>query len=186
MTTAARRDVKLWTVPNFLSADESAGLIERAMAMGCAPAPITTRMGPVMNEDIRNNTRAMFDDLELSAMLFERAKAHVPAEIEGWQLSGVNERLRIYRYEPGQRFAMHRDGCFRRNEREESFLTFMVYLNEGFDGGETEFPYESRMIVPETGMALFFIHHLLHEGCTVTRGEKFALRTDVMYRRTTP
>jgi hypothetical protein len=30
---------------------------------------------------------------------------------------------------------------------------------------------------------LLFNHHLLHEGAVVTQGLKYAVRSDVMYRR---
>ena len=36
------------------------------------------------------------------------------------------------------------------------------------------------------GKALVFLHLLLHEGAPVTGGRKYALRTDVMYRRLDP
>jgi hypothetical protein len=54
-------------------------------------------------------------------------------------------------------------------------------LNEGFDGGETEF--EAQSIVPKTGHALLFEHRLRHQGAEVTAGTKYVLRSDVMFRR---
>ena len=84
---------------------------------------------------------------------------------------GVNERLRFYRYDVGQQFEWHYDGHFERDNGERSFLTFMVYLNEGFVGGETSFadlPFPATLpsgkVVPRTGMALVFAHALLHKG----------------------
>jgi len=82
---------------------------------------------------------------------------------------------------PGQRFAPHYDGCFRRNPSECSELTFMVYLNDGFAGGATTFHDFDEEVVPQAGMALLFQHQLLHEGCVVTSGVKYVLRSDVMY-----
>ena len=57
----------------------------------------------------------------------------------------------------------------------------MIYLNEEFEGGETKFDKFS--IIPKTGMALVFPHHLLHQGNSVVSGVKYVLRTDVMYER---
>ena len=61
----------------------------------------------------------------------------------------------------------------------------MVYLNDGFCGGETKFygdEHELRVSVhPKCGMALVFIHLQLHEGAPVVEGRKYVLRTDVMY-----
>jgi hypothetical protein len=48
---------------------------------------------------------------------------------------GLNERFRFYRYDPGQHFAPHMDGCYQRANGEESQFTFLVYLNDGFVGG---------------------------------------------------
>lgn len=57
----------------------------------------------------------------------------------------------------------------------------MIYLNEGFGGGETTI--EEVTITPQQGRVLCFIHQLLHKGQPVTSGRKYVLRTDVMYRR---
>src|SRR5262249_47622310 len=123
------------------------------------------------------------DDTELAAWLFERARPLLPAEWYGWELAGLNERLRFYRYDPGQRFAPHYDGYYERPDGERSHLTFMVYLNEDFEGGTTRFKQygEPLTVRPRTGLALVFYHHQLHEGAAVERGRKYVLRTDVMY-----
>jgi predicted 2-oxoglutarate/Fe(II)-dependent dioxygenase YbiX len=102
----------------------------------------------------------------------------------GWRAVGLNERFRFYRYDPGQRFAPHTDGCFRRDNGEQSQFTFLVYLNDGFEGGATAF-HEGRaslLVTPERGQALVFDHRQVHEGRPVVRGRKSVLRTDVMYR----
>ncbi len=56
----------------------------------------------------------------------------------------------------------------------------MVYLNDDFTGGSTDFGWES--VVPRQGMALVFPHRLRHQGSAVVNGVKYVLRTDVMYR----
>jgi hypothetical protein len=98
---------------------------------------------------------------------------------DGRQVRGLNERLRYYRYTPGQRFAWHYDGAFGRDNGELSLLTFMIYLNDGYEGGATQF--ESLAVVGRQGSALLFEHELLHEGGEVTAGIKYVLRSDVMY-----
>jgi predicted 2-oxoglutarate/Fe(II)-dependent dioxygenase YbiX len=104
---------------------------------------------------------------------------------------GLNERLRFYRYDEGQKFDWHRDGYYESPSGKRSFLTFMIYLNDGSDGGETLFTKlgglylseDDLSVKPRRGMALLFDHRILHTGSTVTRGRKYVLRTDVMYRR---
>jgi hypothetical protein len=87
-------------------------------------------------------------------------------------------------YDPGQRFAPHMECSFQRDNGEQSQFTFLVYLNDNFEGGATAF-HESRAslrVTPEQGKALVFSHRQLHEGMPVMRGRKYILRTDVMYR----
>lgn len=172
----------VWTVDGVLTAEECGRLIARIEEAGCAPAPITTGAGFVMRPDIRNNTRVIFDDAPLAHELFGRVAAHVPEQLSGWTVAGANERLRCYRYAEGQRFAPHYDGSFARSPREVSRLTFLVYLNDDFAGGSTDFPELERRIAPRAGTALLFQHRLLHEGCAVTGGVKYVVRSDVMYR----
>jgi hypothetical protein len=70
-----------------------------------------------------------------------------------------------------------------RTDRERSWYTYMVYLNEGFEGGETVFFVEPEVIIkPRAGSALFFQHSIIHEGSEVRAGVKYVVRTDLMYR----
>jgi len=172
----------VFTVDDVLSAAECAQIIEHIEALGPTVAPITTSRGFEMRPDVRNNTRVIFDDAGLARTLYERVAAHLPQTLCALTPVGANERFRCYRYENEQRFAPHYDGAFARDERERSLLTFMVYLNEGFGGGATTFHDFDVSVVPKTGRALLFQHFLLHEGCSVTSGVKYALRSDVMYR----
>jgi prolyl 4-hydroxylase len=173
----------LFTLPAFLRPAECAAWIELAAAQGFAEAPVTTKLGPLMMPEARNNTRVMLDDVPGTEGLWSRLQPHVaPCQRSDgtWLPVGLNERLRFYRYEPGQMFRWHRDGAFVRDARERSLLTFIVYLDEGCVGGETEF--EDRVVTPARGMALIFSHHLLHQGALVREGVKHVLRSDVMYR----
>ena len=169
------------TIDAVLTQEECAGLIARIEALGPADAPITTSGGFVMRPDLRNNTRVMFDDVPLATALFDKVRAVIPAELEGMRPVGANERLRCYRYAPGQYFKPHFDGAFVRGPAERSLLTLMVYLNDPVAGGETHFPDCEVTVAPRAGMALLFDHHLLHESRTLRAGVKYAVRSDVMF-----
>jgi prolyl 4-hydroxylase len=171
----------VFTIADVCTPAECADLIARIERLGPEAAPITTAAGFVMRPDIRNNTRVMFDDPALAAELYARIASTIPPRLSGRRSVGVNERFRCYRYQPGQRFASHYDGAFTRNSAERSELTFMVYLNNDFTGGETAFLDFSVTVAPRTGTALLFQHFTLHEGCTVESGLKYVLRSDVMY-----
>jgi predicted 2-oxoglutarate/Fe(II)-dependent dioxygenase YbiX len=182
---------QLFTVSELLTPDECGRLIERGEGMGFEAASVAMASGARVLPNVRNNDRVTFDDAELAAWLWERVREHVPAEIEGTVAVGLNERLRFYRYDPSQRFNAHRDGAVERSPTERSRLTFMVYLNDGAEGGETVFYSEERVgglrqvvasVQPRMGMGLFFAHEWWHEGARVLSGRKYVLRTDVMYR----
>lgn len=177
----------IFTISDVLSAEECQQFIMKSEDNGYDEAPISTLGGFVMRKDVRNNTRAMFDDNPVVEMLWDRVKAFIPNHVRGCTPTGLNERIRYYKYDIEQYFAWHYDGCFRRNEQEQSFLTFMIYLNDKFEGGETNFdlryPHGLITIKPKKGMALVFDHYLLHEGASVIKGRKYVLRSDVMYKR---
>ena len=171
---------EIFTVSEFFSADECAAHIDLAENLGFSDAPIYGTFGPQIRKDVRNNQRVMIDDVDRADQLWRRAEVYVPKLIGDWQSSGVNERLRFYRYDLGQQFEWHHDAAFERSNGERSRLTFMIYLNEDFERGETSF--DDVAIKPRKGMALFFVHQLRHKGQPVILGRKYVLRTDIMYR----
>jgi hypothetical protein len=173
----------VFVIEGFLSREECDRLIARSEGMGYEAASV----GEVLIPQLRNNARVIFDDPALAELAWSRAKTWVPERIGGWEAAGLNERFRFYRYDAGETFAPHFDGTVSRGDNEESKLTFMVYLNEGCEGGGTNFYHPDGTlrfcVQPETGKALVFDHLRLHEGAPVLSRRKYALRTDVMYRR---
>lgn len=172
----------VFTIDGVLTAQECEALVDEAEAEGFEEAPITTSLGFLMCPEVRNNTRVMVDDDARARWLWARVEPWIPAQRRGARVVGLNERLRYYRYRPGQYFEWHLDGPYRRSHEELSMLTLMVYLNDGFTGGSTEFS-RAAAVVPRCGMALVFDHFARHRGAPVLAGTKYVLRTDVMYRR---
>ncbi len=181
----------LFTVAGLLTRDECRRLIDQGEGMGFEAASVAMAAGPRMMTSVRNNDRVTFDDPALAEWLWQRARPHVPATLGGSVAAGLNERLRFYRYDASQKFNAHRDGVVERSPTERSRLTFMVYLNDGVEGGQTVFYSEERAaglrkvvasIDPRIGTGLFFAHEWWHEGAKVVFGRKYVLRTDVMYR----
>jgi prolyl 4-hydroxylase len=89
------------------------------------------------------------------------------------------EPLQVLRYDPGQEYRPHFDllppGSNQRCQ------TFLVYLNEGFEGGETSFLKAGLTFKGELGDGILFQNVLpngdpdpdsLHAGLPVTRGTK--------------
>ncbi len=130
---------------------------------------------------IRNNSRLIHIDNSLAIKYWNKLAQFCPKEIESTKAIGLNEQFRFYKYETEQKFKRHIDGRFKRNEQEQSRITFLIYLNDNFIGGETKF--DNITIKPKTGTALCFIHEQKHEGVSISKGEKYALRSDVMYKK---
>src|SRR4051794_6596741 len=175
----------VFVIHGFLSGEDCDRLIARSEALGYESATV----GDVLVTEFRNNARVILDDPDLAAEFWARARPFVP-QVGGWEAVGLNERFRFYRYDMAEAFAPHYDGSVSLGADQESRLTFMVYLNEGFEGGTTNFYFPGATLKfgvrPERGMALVFFHLQLHEGAPVTAGRKYALRTDVMFRRPAP
>lgn len=178
---AARTQVGygIYTIADFLSPDECTAYIAESEAQGFEYATFKSadRTGSSMPR-FRNNDRAFLEDTELAAKFWQRGKGAIPEFVEGYQTIGISETFRFYRYEKAQFFKRHADGPRRRDNGERSRLTFIIYLNDEYDGGETIF--DEATIEPSTGMALLFLHGLMHEGAEVLSGRKYVLRTDVM------
>ena len=172
---------RLFTIDTVFSQDECRALVDRAEAIGFDKATINAWEGPRVDLKTRNNDRVILDDTALAGELWGRVRTQIPPLRGGRQVRGLNERFRFYRYAPGQKFAWHSDGPFQRENGEISLLTFMIYLNDGYRGGETRFEWTE--VQGKAGMALVFEHGLIHEGAELTEGVKYVLRSDVMFGR---
>ena len=174
-------------VDDVFGADECDAVIARIESLRPAFAPVTTSQGFVEMPELRNNDRVIFDDVDLAADLWRRLQRLGPGprafRAGTWNPLGLNERFRGYRYRAGQRFGPHYDGAFVRDADERSFVTVIVYLNDGCVGGATNVLDWGVKVEPRRGRVLLFDHPILHEGAVVDGGVKYALRSDVMYRR---
>ena len=170
---------RLWEIDVFLSTSECSQLVSRAEDSALEQAPIIAVGGNRIDVVARNNDRLVFEDSALLDIMWHRLIADGAWTQSGRAAAGLNERLRLYRYRPGQHFDWHADMPYQRQDGQRSLLTLLVYLNDDYEGGETRF--ESRTVNPRAGSALVFEHGLVHKGNSVQSGLKFALRTDVMF-----
>ncbi len=116
----------------------------------------------------------------------------------------LNKRFRFYKYAQGDFFKLHTDGSWpgsRVVNRElitsfytdrYSQMTFLIFLSEDFEGGETQFLVKNNSkdelinIRTPRGGVLCFPHglhplHCLHSSSTITSGIKYIIRTDVLF-----
>ena len=90
------------------------------------------------------------------------------------------EPLQVLRYRPGQEYRAHFDAL--NNSDNQRTLTFLVYLNDGYEGGETEFLSTGLKVKGRKGDGLLFRNAdrtgrpdlaSQHAGLPVVKGEKF-------------
>jgi prolyl 4-hydroxylase len=164
----------LWTIPDVYSPSECSGFIDRIERA----VPTLATNNPVY----RDQDRVIVDDADTASELFRRLQSHLPQRMGAFRLVGLNERLRFYRYAPGQRFLAHTDHWYRPSPSRITLHTVLVYFNGNFSGGETRFSEQlERTVVPSQGLVAIFQHKLRHEGCEVRSGLKYAMRTDVVF-----
>jgi hypothetical protein len=115
---------------------------------------------------------------------------HRIAAMTGVPING-QEGASVLRYQPGEKFEPHYDFLDPRQTPElaadilksgQRVITFLLYLSEDFEGGETYFPKIGRGYKGRKGDALFFRnvddagnpdYTALHAGLAPTRGEKW-------------
>ena len=174
-----------WVVDDVLSPAECADFIGR-FAAGVpeyAEVPREGKMG--IDLDTRNNTRVMWDDAFQANGIVNKLKKRMvepkfPTTFKTFAFKCGNPRLRVYRYEPGQKHRMHWDTEYE-VEGGVSKITVVLYLNENYSGGRTSFPELEQDIEPKIGRALLFQQRVLHEARSVEEGSKYVLRTDLIY-----
>ena len=178
----------LQVVERLFTPAECRQILATAEGAEWLPATINRASGREVDARIRDNLIAIVRDAALATTLWTRTAPHVPATMSsGWdgprrtmRTHGLYEPLRVYRYEVGHYFGLHTDQSYAK-DGSRSLLTLLVYLDDDFDGGETDFPEQHQTIAPRAGDALWFQHAVLHAGTRVTRGTKHVLRTDVLY-----
>ncbi|XP_064634786.1 uncharacterized protein LOC135492322 isoform X2 [Lineus longissimus] len=184
-------DKLAFVLHNVFTKEECDEIIAITEEKGYEPAMVNVGGGrQKLMTDIRNSYRCIWDTTEQAERIWQRIKKFVPEYWEGHRALGLNERLRILRYDPGQKFAPHFDGEYRRDNGERSYITMQLYLNEGFKGGSTTFlekwdpsSGDSVPVVPKTGSILVFQHDILHEGSELKDGRKYTIRSDVMFTK---
>lgn len=95
------------------------------------------------------------------------------------------EKTQIQRYNPGQYVASHMDyfNCGRHVTNNDKMATLIIYLNDDFTGGETQFDYLNIKVKPQKGSALFFNYDYgenvktksKHGGSPVIEGTKYII-----------
>ena len=184
---ARRLHPRVADVRGFLSPEICAWLVGRAEGRLARAEVFDWSAGGVRQEASRTNSAFPFGmgDLDLVVLL---VRAKVAATV-GVPLEAL-EPLQILHYAPGQAFEAHYDfldpavpglaaEAARGGQRK---ATFLIYLNDGYEGGATDFPLLGIAYRGRIGDALMFANldaagqparDMLHAGLPPTAGEKW-------------
>jgi len=165
----------LHQIDNLFTVEECKELIERANKEGWKD----------VDRDIATYRRVTIVDKRLSASLFKKIRGLLGSHYQGKRITGLNELFRFSKYEPGEKFEMHKDGFNVNRAGDRSIMTLNIFLNDDFDGGETDFYLGDRTTLrfsckPKPGRGALFDSQQYHCGNEVRNGYKYLIRTDVM------
>lgn len=172
----------IYQIDDFLTPTQCTEFITQAESEGFKSADVDLGNSRQQFNLIRNNERVDWYDESLADKWWHRLddfNGDMPV-FEAQQAIGFSPYFRCYKYSKGQKFNMHKDGRQKVAGKQTRF-TFLVYLNEGYEGGQTSFRQDNLCIEPKAGMALMFEHHLWHKGELLLEGHKYVLRTDVVF-----
>ena len=160
----------------LLSEDECRYLVDRALPLLQPSAIVDPATGRMRPHPIRTSEGAAFpwiDENPVIHAINRRIAAASASEVR------AGEPLQVLRYRPGQEYRPHHDAV--PGTDNQRVLTMLVYLNDGYAGGETVFFANGLKVRGAPGDALLFRNALddgtpdpaaQHAGLPVTSGEK--------------
>lgn len=182
LATAERRlvsaDPHIELVVGLFSAAECRYL-QLLAAPWLEPAMIYATSGEGMRDPHRDS-----DNMVIAPMtedLVVQAINHCIAAASGTEVTW-GEPLHILRYAPGQQYRPHHDAHAHAPVEKRRMATALLYVNDGYEGGETHFPELNIKVRGGVGDLLIF-HNLdagkmpdmrmTHAGLPITSGEKW-------------
>lgn len=180
----ALRDPQVVLFGDFLARDECDRLVEAARPRLQRSKTSDLSTGESMVDDVRTS-RGMFFQRE-ETPLVRRIEARI-ARLLDWPVAN-GEHLQVLHYRPGDRYEPHYDYFDPQRPGTAALLahggqrvaTFLMYLREPEQGGDTTFPDLGLRFAPKRGSALYFAYpradatsRTLHGGAPVTAGEKW-------------
>jgi hypothetical protein len=191
---------RVFTIENFLPKPACAWLIKQAKKnLIRAPVQDRGKGGAFASGDQRTNSVAGSNPLQPD-LVMQLANLRIAAAIK--LPIEQQEPTNVLNYQRGEEYKPHFDFIQAIEEKEPVFArelatigqrvaTVLVYLNEGYEGGETEFPLLDWRFKGKTGEALVFWNlsesgererQSWHAGKPVTKGEKWLLSKWVRQR----
>jgi prolyl 4-hydroxylase len=188
-------DIRLF--PDFLNDEVCAWLIERSRGRLVRARVYDAGSKSDIVSDSRTNTAAGFNLMETDLVhLMVQTRICAAAGLPLVNMEGAT----VLHYAVGEEIENHYDFVDPSipdyeeevRTRGERIMTFLVYLNDDYDGGETEFPRLGVRHKGRRGEGLYFINALpsgepdrrsWHAGRPPTHGEKWILSQFIRNRR---
>ena len=191
---------RLRAVDGFLPPAVCDWLVARAQPLLKPASVYDPDSGTARREEARTNSAVEFDAVNADVvMMLVRGRMGVATHLP----TAAMEPLQVLHYEVGQRFERHFDfldpaveGYARDAQaRGQRIATFLIYLNDDYAGGETEFPLVPLRHRGRKGDALYFANvdtggqpdrRTLHAGVAPTSGVKWLLSQWIRDRAAAP
>jgi prolyl 4-hydroxylase len=183
-------DYEILEIWNILTPEECKQLIEVAKAKGLHESEILAKENnkdTAVNNEFRKSKQAWINDnhhpIIMKIANFSEKITGMPRENQ--------EELQVAKYEPGGKFVEHYDCCIYEDRKYcdkinhyagERRATLLIYLNDDFKDGETEFVELGLKIKPEPGKGILFwstdaneklLTKSKHKGNVVLEGNKW-------------
>ena len=191
---------RIVVIEQFASAEECNWLIGRAASGALQRAKVYRGSSTAQVAETRTNREMSFTifnaDVVLS-LIRDRIAAVAGTPVSHFEIA------KLLHYSPGEQFALHADFIEAKTPelarelaaRGQRSATFLIYLNDGYEGGATQFPRLSWQYRGGRGDALLFSnvdangaadYDTIHAGMPPTSGEKWVLSQWVRTRPVGP
>lgn len=167
-------DVRLF--PGLLNEEECGYLIDSASPLLAPSVVVDPATGRMVPNPVRTSDGAAFPWVDENPVIHAINRRIAAA---GGVDVATGEPLQVLRYRPGQEYRPHHDAL--PNTDNQRILTMLVYLNDGYEGGETIFLKTGLRVKGALGDALLFRNadargrpdpNAQHAGLPVLAGEK--------------
>lgn len=168
---------EVWEFPGIFSNEECDFLIDVAGPRLGPSVVVDPATGQLISNPVRTSDATGFPLIDEGPAI--HALCRRLAAASGTQAKD-GEPLQVLRYRPGQQYKPHFDAIDGADN--QRILTFLVYLNEDYAGGETRFEANGLEVKGRKGDGLLFRNadasgkadpRSRHAGLPVTEGEKF-------------
>ena len=181
-----RQEYEVIEYENFLTHEECDMLLSKVRATPMHESTVSNDDGDrIVNTAVRKSKSCWIKDEDdaIAEIISKKVQKHVPLPIDH------QEDLQVVRYDPDEYYHPHYDTPYLSSAipyfnkyHGPRVATCIIYLNDDYEGGETEFFLVNKVVKPKKGKAVIFfnidsdlvlIPESIHMGRVVTRGTKW-------------